>query len=117
MLATSLGRLLFPGCVKGFVFLCTKQKAARSSGLHTEHCHPGVLAASQPGGAEAHLAVALALQRNWPLDHFPWATNRDSIRWYQLSLWSLVRMVNKNHSPGGGKTSCASVEELLLNSL
>lgn len=25
-------------------------------------------------------------------------------------------MVNKSHSPGGGKTSCAFVEELLLNS-
>lgn len=26
-------------------------------------------------------------------------------------------MVNKNHSPGGGKTICVSVEELLLNCL
>lgn len=36
-----------------------------------------------------------------------------------VSTFTLVfgQMANKNHSPGGGKTICASVEELLLNCL
>lgn len=108
VLVTSLGRFLFPGCVKGFVFLCTKQRTGRSSGLCTQRVHT-------PQGITACCTLAL-----WDCrapGSFPWPPTRDSISCYQLSLCSLVRMVNTNHCPGGGKPNCASVEELLLNSL
>lgn len=84
----------------------------RRSGL------PGVSDESQRVVANALLAVALWDFRGAGRSIISLGPPaKDLIRWYQLSLRSLVKMVNKNHSPGGGKTICASVEGLLSNGL
>lgn len=62
--------------VKGFVFLCTKQRTARSSGLCTKRFQTPQSMGCITAWSGWCTSGFVGLQRNWTLDHLPWGTNQ-----------------------------------------